>query len=62
MTYEALNFANGERTLSEIRDALSAEFAPVSLIDVTQYFRFLEELGVVVLRTPAQAIGASLSG
>jgi hypothetical protein len=51
MGYEALNFANGERTLSDIRDALSAEFAPVSLGDVTQYFRFLEEMGVVVLRS-----------
>jgi len=51
MAYEALNFADGNRTLVEIRDALSAEFEPVSLSEVTQYFRFMEELGVVEMRT-----------
>ena len=51
MAYEALNFADGNRTLVEIRNALSAEFEPVSLSEVTQYFRFMEELGVVEMRT-----------
>jgi hypothetical protein len=58
LSYEALNFANGERTLTDIRDALSAEFAPVSLVDVVQYFRFLEEIGVVVLRSAVLNTGA----
>jgi aminopeptidase YwaD len=49
MTYEALNFADGKRTLAEIRDALSAEFEPVSLYDVVQYFKFMETLGIVTL-------------
>jgi hypothetical protein len=49
---------NGERALSDIRDALSAEFAPVSLVDVIQYFRFLEEIGVIVLRSAVLDTGA----
>lgn len=51
MTYEALNFADGKKTLAEIRDALSAEFEPVSLYDVVQYFKFMEKLGIVTLRS-----------
>jgi hypothetical protein len=35
--------------LAEIRDALSAEFEPVSLYDVVQYFKFMETLGIVTL-------------
>ncbi len=45
--YEALNFANGKRTIGEIRDAVSAEYGPVDAADVEQYFRFLESVGVV---------------
>jgi hypothetical protein len=58
LSFEALNFVNGERALSDIRDALSAEFAPVSLVDVIQYFRFLEEIGVIVLRSAVLDTGA----
>jgi len=47
MTYEALNFADGKRSVAEIRDALSAEFDPVPLSEVAQYFQFMEKLGVV---------------
>ena len=32
MTYEALNFADGKRSVAEIRDALSAEFDPLVVI------------------------------
>ena len=45
--YEALNFANGKRTIREIRDAVSAEYGLVETADVEQYFRFLESVGVV---------------
>ena len=45
--YEALNFADGTRSLLEIRDAVSAEFSPVPLCEVTEYFRFLEGCGIV---------------
>jgi hypothetical protein len=47
MLYEALNFANGKRTIREIRDAVSAEYEPVDVADIEQYFRFLESVGVV---------------
>jgi aminopeptidase YwaD len=47
MTYEALNFADGKRTLAQIRAALSAEFEPVPLSEVIQYFELMEKVGVV---------------
>ena len=50
LLYEALNFANGARTLREIRDAVSAEYGSVDGADLEQYFRFLESVGVVSLR------------
>jgi len=51
MLYEALNAADGKRNVSEIRDFISAEYQPVSLQDVDQYFRFLESVGVVHIKT-----------
>jgi Zn-dependent M28 family amino/carboxypeptidase len=45
--YEALNFADGKRNVVEIRDAVSAEFEPVPVAEVAQYFEFLQKLGVV---------------
>ncbi|MEW5902116.1 MAG: hypothetical protein AB1715_11690, partial [Acidobacteriota bacterium] len=54
--WEALNFADGKRSLLEIRNALAAEFSPVSIsLDmVEEYFRALEKAGVVNIegRTP----------
>lgn len=47
MTYEALNFADGKRSVAEIRDALSAEYEPVPVSEVAQYFQFMEKFGVV---------------
>lgn len=49
VAYEALNFADGSRTLLEIRDAVSAEFGPVPADEIEQYFRFLERFEVVTL-------------
>jgi aminopeptidase YwaD len=51
MLYEALNAADGKRNVSEIRDFISAEYQPVSVQDVDQYFRFLESVGVVHIKT-----------
>ena len=45
--YEALNFADGKKSILDIRDAVSAEFEPVPAAEVQQYFEFLEKLGVV---------------
>jgi hypothetical protein len=45
--YEVLNFANGKRNAQGIRDAVSAEYGPVPLGLVTEYFEALEKIGVV---------------
>src|SRR5882762_5748572 len=45
--YEVLNFANGKRNTQEIRDAVSAEYGPVSLEMVMEYLQALEKIGVV---------------
>ena len=42
---EARNFADGERSILDIRNALAAEFGPVPLDDVTKFFRDLEKTG-----------------
>jgi hypothetical protein len=49
--YEALNFADGRRSLLEIARAVSAEFDPVPVSDVAGYFRLLEKAGLVALET-----------
>lgn len=51
VAYEALNFANGKRSILEIRDAVSAEFEPIPVAEVAQFFEFLQKLGVVHLNT-----------
>jgi len=45
--YEVLNFVNGKRTASEIRDAVSAEFGSVPLELVEEYLQALEKIGVI---------------
>jgi hypothetical protein len=53
--FEALNFADGRRNLLEIRDAVSAEYGPVSGEAIEEYFRFLESVGVVAIGRAARA-------
>lgn len=50
MLYEALNLVDGKRSVAEIRDFISAEYEPVRVQDVEQYFRFLESVGVIHIR------------
>lgn len=45
--YETLNFVDGRRTLSEIRDLVGAEYGYASVEDIEQYFRLLEDVGVI---------------
>ena len=45
--YEALNFADGKRNAQKIRDAVSAEYGPLSLELVVEYLQALEKIGVV---------------
>jgi hypothetical protein len=42
---EARNFADGTRSILEIRDAISAELGPVPVRTVVQFFRDLEKTG-----------------
>jgi aminopeptidase YwaD len=42
---EARNFADGARSVLEVRNAISAEFQPVELAKVLEYFRGLETTG-----------------
>ena len=52
--YEALNFVNGKRTISEIRDLVSDEFDPIPVDELSRYFEFLESVGVVRMSSPSQ--------
>jgi aminopeptidase YwaD len=45
--YETLNFADGQLTVQEIRDSVSAEYGPVPVEMVLEYLRTLEKIGVV---------------
>lgn len=42
---EARNFADGERSILDIRNALAAEFGPVAVDDVVRFFRDGEKAG-----------------
>ncbi len=46
---EARNFADGQRSLLEVRNAIAAEFGPVPLADVTRFFRELEKSGAYTI-------------
>ena len=47
VTYEIVNFVDGMRTVSEIRDAVSAEFEPLELKAVAEYLDLLARAGAV---------------
>jgi aminopeptidase YwaD len=46
-TYEALNFVDGERTVSDIRDWLVAELGDVPLDHVAEYLSALRSIDVI---------------
>jgi hypothetical protein len=50
VTYEIVNFMDGERTVSEIRDAVSAEFEPVDVKQVAEYIDLLARAGAVTFK------------
>jgi len=47
ITYEIVNFVDGVRSVSEIRDAVSAEFEPVDLAVVAEYLEVLAKAGAI---------------
>jgi hypothetical protein len=48
--YEIVNFIDGKRTISDIRDAVMAEFGSVPLPAVVQYLEALAKAGLVALK------------
>jgi len=50
VTYEIVNFIDGKRTVSEIRNAVSAEFAPIELKAVSEYIDLLAKAGAVTFK------------
>jgi hypothetical protein len=50
VTGELVNFIDGKRSISDIRDAVSAEFAPIALPVVAEYFERLAKSGAISLR------------
>jgi len=50
LAYEALNLADGTRSVSEIRDVLSGRYEPVPLPEIAEYFELLARAGAVRLQ------------
>lgn len=50
LVYELTNFIDGKRSISDIRDAVAAEFGGAPLPAVVQYFEQLAQAGIVSLR------------
>jgi len=48
--FELRNFINGQRSILDIRNAASAEYEPLPLLDVEKYFQALEKVGMVELK------------
>lgn len=48
--YEALNLVDGSRSVSDVRDWLTAELGPVPLDHVSQYLEALASIGVIKAR------------
>ena len=50
LAYEALNLADGKRSVSEIRDILAGRYASVPLPAIAEYFELLARAGAVRLK------------
>ena len=53
---EARNFADGTRSILEIRNALAAEFGPVAVDDVVRFFRDAEKAGTFTIAAKAEPL------
>jgi hypothetical protein len=49
VAYEIVNFIDGRRTVSDIRDAVSAEFGPIETKVVAEYLDLLARIGAVTI-------------
>lgn len=45
--YEIINLVNGKRSISEIRNEVSAEFGPIPLDIIAEYLAALEEINII---------------
>jgi len=50
IVYELGNFIDGQRSISDIRDAVSSEFSPIALPVVVEYFERLAKSGAITLK------------
>jgi hypothetical protein len=50
LTFEIVNFIDGTRTVSEIRDAVTAEFGAVPLRAVAEYLELLVRIGALTMK------------
>jgi hypothetical protein len=50
IVYELHNFIDGKRSISDIRDAVSAEFGALPLPSVVDYFERLAKSGAITLK------------
>lgn len=48
--YEALNFADGRRSVYDIAEAVAAEYGPQNGADVLEFFQVLAEAGLFSLK------------
>jgi len=48
--YEIVNFVDGKRSVADIRDAVSAEFGPISVNIVSDYLNACEEAKIIAFR------------
>jgi aminopeptidase YwaD len=48
--YEIVNFVDGQRSIADIRDAVSAEFGPIPLDIVSDYLNACEEAKIIAFR------------
>src|SRR5207342_2293499 len=52
---EARNFADGKHSILDVRSAIAAEFGPVALSNVVQFFRDAEKAGTfTIAEKPAE--------
>ncbi len=49
VAYEVVNFIDGSRTVSDIRDAVSAEFGPIDVQVVAEYLELLAKIQAITL-------------
>jgi aminopeptidase-like protein len=50
IAYEVFNFIDGKNSLLDIKNAVSAEFEPVSLQEIKKFYEALAQAGIITLK------------